>query len=111
MWKAIGLSRNASQGERAISIEKIDAFFLDQIDLSKEHMQDHRSWSGKSSDSNAGRLKVSDKFFADHQLKESAISYANTVSMLNAVCARNGGKIKGKAKRKSSKRSKRRTSR
>jgi len=89
--------RNASQGERAISIEKIESFFLDQIDLSREHMQDHRSWSGKGGDPNAGRLQISDRFFDDHQLDVKKISYANTVSMLNAVCARNGGKLKGRS--------------
>jgi len=90
--------RNASQGERAISIEKIESFFLDEIDMSKEHMQDHRSWSGKRSDPNAGRLQVSDSFLATHRLLPDAISYKNTVAMLNAVCNRNGGKTKSKRK-------------
>lgn len=82
--------RNASQGERAISIEKVEAFFLDEVDLSKEHLQDHRSWSGKSKNPNAGRLQVSDAFLASHIVPAPNISYGNTVKMLKAVVKRNG---------------------
>lgn len=81
--------RNASQGERAISIEKVEAFFLDDVDLSKEHLQDHRSWSGKAKNPNAGRLQVSDAFLASHRVDESKVSYENTVKMLRTVVRRN----------------------
>ena len=82
--------RNASQGERAISIEKVEAFFLDDVDLSEEHLQDHRSWSGKAKNPNAGRLQVSDAFLATHIVQPENVSYENTVKMLEAVVKRNG---------------------
>lgn len=81
--------RNASQGERAISIEKVEAFFLDDVDLSKEHLQDHRSWSGKAKNPNAGRLQVSDAFLASHIVPAPNVSYENTVKMLKTVVKRN----------------------
>ena len=83
-------ARNGTQGERAISIEKVDAFFLDGVDLTKEHLQDHRSWSGKAKNANAGRLQVSDAFLSSHIVPASKVSYANTVKMLKAVVERNG---------------------
>ena len=81
--------RNGTRGERAISIKGVRAFFLDEVDLSKEHKQDHRSWYGKGKDANSGRLQVSDNFLQTHRVEAEAISYSHTVAMLEAICARN----------------------
>lgn len=81
--------RNGTRGERAISIKGVRAFFLDEVDFATEHKQDHRSWSSKKKDANSGRLQISDNFLKSHRLGAEAISYQNTVAMLEAVCARN----------------------
>lgn len=81
--------RNASRGERAISVGSVSSFFLESVDLSKEHQQDNRQWSKKGGQRNSGRLLISDTFRKNHLIADELISYANTVSMLKAVCERN----------------------
>lgn len=81
--------RNGSKGERAISIRDINSFFLEEVDLSKEHKQDNRKWSSGGGSPNSGRLMISEKFRNMHRIPDEALSYEATVESLKAVCARN----------------------
>lgn len=81
--------RSASKGERAISVGTASSFFLESVDLSKEHQQDNRQWSKKGGQRNSGRLLISDAFRKNHIVADDLMSYENTVSMLKAVCERN----------------------
>lgn len=84
--------RSASKGERAISVGVASSYFLETVDLSKEHAQDSRQWSKKGGQRNSGRLMVSDDFRKSHIVPDEAISYENTIAMLTAVCDRNNKK-------------------
>ena len=86
--------RNGSKGERAVSIKDVNSYFLDEVDLSIEHLQDNRKWSKNGGSANSGRLKITDAFRKRHTLPDSALSYDNTVSMLKAVYQRNVEKDK-----------------
>lgn len=74
--------------QRKLFIEKIDSFFLDEVDLNAEHQQDHRNWS-TDYNPNSGRLQISDDFREKHPLAKDKISYQNTVNMLKSITARN----------------------
>lgn len=81
--------RNGSKGERAISVENVDSYFLDEVDLLSEHRQDNRKWSKNGGNANSGRLRISNRFRATHHTPDEELSYEKTVSMLKAICARN----------------------
>lgn len=78
----------ASDGERKIFINDVMTYFLDEVDLSREHKQDHRNWS-EEFQADSGRLLVSNAFRCSHRVPSDQISYANTVAMLEAVKQRN----------------------
>lgn len=84
----IGKSKNPLTPHRKIRIMGISSFYIDEIDISKEHRQDNRSWS-KKSDSNSGRLIVSEAFRKTHLLSPDCISYENTCDMLKKLISRN----------------------
>lgn len=75
-------------GKRKIIIGDIKSFFLEEIDFSKTHTQDHRNWS-ENFNANSGRLQVSDKFRKEHRVLEKDISYQNTCNMLESIINRN----------------------
>ena len=78
----------AKPGEkRKIIIHNVSSYFLDEVDLFYEHMQDKRSWS-ENSNLTSGRLQISDDFFEKHKLSIGKVSYENTCDMLSAVKAR-----------------------
>lgn len=79
---------STSDGERKIFINDVVTYFLDEIDLSREHKQDHRNWS-EEFQADSGRLLVSNAFRRSHRVPSDRISYANTVAMLEAVKQRN----------------------
>lgn len=83
--------RGASFGERAISVGQVTSYYLESVDLSKEHRQDNRQWSRVGGQKNSGRLLISEAFRKKHIVSEEEMSYANTVSMLKAVSLRNKG--------------------
>ena len=66
----------------------IKSFFLEEIDFSKTHTQDHRNLSANFN-ANSGRLQASDKFRKEHRVLEKDISYQNTCNMLESIINRN----------------------
>lgn len=77
------------RGSRVIFVRDVESYFLDEVDFSKEHRQDHRSWSGKANDKNAGRLIVTDGFRKNHKVASDDVSYENTIGMIEAIIKRN----------------------
>ena len=75
---------NETNDNNKIIVNGFDFFYLEEIDFSKGHKQDHRNWS---SDYNplSGRLQISKKWLNDNLLDESKISYKNTLEMLNNI--------------------------
>lgn len=77
---------------RHIHIDALDSYCLEEVDLSKGHQQDNRSWSANSDSKNTknnGRLMISSAFRKAHAVKESKISYKNTFNMLNNLVKNN----------------------
>ena len=77
-----------------ISINEIEPFCLEEVDFSKDHQQDHRSWSDGNAENaenkkNNGRLNISRKFRRVHKVDESEISYKNTFEMLQKLIEEN----------------------
>jgi len=81
------IKKSDIDGQRKIFIDKINSFFLEEIDFSKEHMQDKRNWSDKSK-RESGRLMVSEKFRVNHQVPINERSYENTKKGFKAILRR-----------------------
>lgn len=75
--------------ERKIIIKQIKSYFLEEIDFSKEHKQDHRNWTNAQYNPNSGRLQVSSTFFNSHKKSIKDISYKNTCNELNELIKNN----------------------
>lgn len=77
---------------RCLYINELDSYCLEEVDFSKEHKQDNRSWSvasdGKSNKNN-GRFIISSAFRKSHRVPIDEISYENTFKMLNDLVANN----------------------
>ena len=73
---------------RHLYIEGLDSYCLEELDFSKGHTQDNRSWSentaGKSTRNN-GRLSISTAWRQEHRLAEDQISYENTYRMIDSM--------------------------
>lgn len=63
--------------QRKFFISDINSFFLEEIDFSKGHKQDHRNWS-KNFKSSSGRLIIDESFKKQHNIKDEKMSYLNT---------------------------------
>lgn len=63
--------------QRKFFISTIKSFFLEEVDFSKGHKQDHRNWS-KDFKSSSGRLMVDETFKNQHLIEDSSMSYINT---------------------------------
>jgi len=63
--------------QRKFFISNVYSFFLEEIDFSKEHKQDHRNWS-KDFKSSSGRLMVDESFRRKHQIEDKKMSYTKT---------------------------------
>lgn len=77
---------------RHIYIDGIDSYCLEEVDLSKGHKQDNRSWSAASTGKNTknnGRLMISNAFRESHKVSIEEISYKNTYNQLNDLLANN----------------------
>ena len=95
---SIGEATEDSEKKRAkprhIHIDGIESYCLEEVDFSKDHQQDHRSWSGGNAENaenkkNNGRLNISRKFRRVHKVDESEISYKNTFEMLQKLIEEN----------------------
>ena len=77
---------------RHLYIEGLDSYCLEELDFSKGHTQDNRSWSdntaGKSTRNN-GRLSISSAWRQEHRLAEDQISYENTYRMIDSMYSGN----------------------
>lgn len=77
---------------RNIYIEGLESYCLEEVDLSKGHKQDNRSWSAASDGNNTknnGRLQISNAFRRTHKVPVEEISYQNTFEQLNNLVANN----------------------
>ncbi len=98
---SIGEATEDSEKKRAkprhIHIDGIESYCLEEVDFSKEHKQDNRSWSdigtGDAENArkkkNSGRLMISREFKENHKVDESEISYKNTFEMLQKLIEEN----------------------
>ncbi|PAF46930.1 hypothetical protein BKH46_05675 [Helicobacter sp. 12S02634-8] len=77
-----GLSRRKQ--ERALIIQNIDTFYLEEIDFSAGHKQDYRNWSGVFK-GQSGRLQISKKFKQDNQVDFQKISYEITYNFIQGI--------------------------
>jgi hypothetical protein len=75
-------------GKRKIFIDDVNSFFLEEIDFSGGHKQDHRNWSARFN-ANSGRLQATDVFRQQNKVLEQNISYENTRTMLNHIYSNN----------------------
>lgn len=77
---------------RCLYINELGSYCLEEVDFSKEHKQDNRSWSvateGKNNKNN-GRLQISSAFRESHKVPVDKISYQNTFKMLNDLVENN----------------------
>lgn len=64
-------------GQRKFFISNISSFFLEEIDFSKEHKQDHRNWS-EDFKLSSGRLMIDEDFKKKHHIEDENMSYFNT---------------------------------
>lgn len=76
------ISRKDNQ--RKFFISNINSFFLEEIDFSEEHKQDHRNWSQEFKAS-SGRLLVDEDFKKKHQIEDNEMSYANTRQFIATI--------------------------
>lgn len=74
---------------RHLYIEGLESYCIEEIDFSKGHRQDNRSWSQTKTNKNNGRLIISPSFRMQHLLPENEISYQNTCRMLNNIILSN----------------------
>ena len=77
---------------RHLYIDSLDSYCLEEVDLSKGHKQDNRSWSASAEGKNTrnnGRLQISKAFRESHQVPEDEISYQNTFNMLENLVRNN----------------------
>lgn len=70
---------------RHLYIENLETYCIEEIDFSKGHRQDNRSWSKTKTTTNNGRLIVSPSFREEHSLPIEEISYDNTFQMLQQI--------------------------
>ena len=77
-----GHSKTDSQ--RKILITGINSYYLEELDFSSGHRQDHRNWSATFT-SNSGRLQVSDYWKAKHLLSHSDIAYSTTKQFIEQI--------------------------
>lgn len=76
---------------RCIRINELSSYCLEEVDFSKGHLQDNRSWSNSETKNtrNNGRLKIPKAFRESHKVPVSQISYKNTFNMLDKLVANN----------------------
>lgn len=73
--------------QRKIMISSVDGYYLEEIDFSSGHKQDHRNWSKKEFKPESGRLMISNTFRKSHLLNEEDISYFRTRDFLQNINA------------------------
>lgn len=77
-----GLSKNDCQ--RKILIKGLSGYYLEELDFSFGHKQDHRNWSMRFN-ANSGRLQVTEAWRKNHKLNEDEISYSKTKGFIDSI--------------------------
>lgn len=77
-----GISKIDSQ--RKIKVIGTGSYYLEELDFSSGHKQDHRNWSA-SFNANSGRLQVSNLWRNTHLLAEEEISYLKTKEFIDSI--------------------------
>ncbi len=67
--------------QRKIIIKGFNSYYLEELDFSQGHRQDHRNWSTNFS-AKSGRLQVSESWRNSHLLNKSEISYDRTKTFI-----------------------------
>lgn len=70
--------------QRKILIKDLGSYFLEELDFSSGHKQDHRNWS-INFNANSGRLQVPDTWRKKHILYENEISYYKTKDFIESI--------------------------
>ncbi len=85
-----GSSANKPTGSngRCILIDKIESYFLEEIDFSVGHKQDHRNWS-INNNLNSGRLQITRKTLKENRLNFNDISYGKTFDFIKNIFLNN----------------------
>lgn len=85
-----GYSKNKplANNDRCIVINKIESYFLEEIDFSKGHKQDHRNWS-INNNLNSGRLQITKKTLNSNRLNFDNISYNETFNFIKNIFLNN----------------------
>lgn len=79
--------------QRKIMIEKVESFYLEEIDFSTGHKQDNRNRS-ENFNPNSGRLQVPNSFRTFHTLIREYVSYYNTYNMIKSIYEYNKKQVK-----------------
>ena len=75
---------SSKDNQRKFFISNINSFFLEEIDFSKGHKQDHRNWS-KDFKKESGRLIVDETFKKEHSMEDKKMSFLNTKKFIVAI--------------------------
>ncbi len=75
-------AKSKKDNQRKIFIKKVESYFLEEVDFSYGHKQDHRNWSQKFNPS-SGRLQVSNKDRENLLIAEP--SYNKTFEFINSM--------------------------
>ena len=71
-------------GQRKIIIKGISNYFLEEIDFSSGHKQDHRNWK-ENFNASSGRLQVPAMWKNTHLLNVNSISYSKTKEFIDDI--------------------------
>lgn len=74
--------------QRKITVQGIDSYYLEELDFSLGHRQDHRNWSANFN-ANSGRLQVSSRWRMEHLLSADEISYLKTKKFIEDMYLKN----------------------
>lgn len=76
--------RSTRDNQRKIIIKNLSGYYLEELDFSGGHHQDHRNWSANYNAS-SGRLIISDSWKKTHLLNENDISYLRTKEFIDGI--------------------------
>lgn len=87
-----GYSKAKPAGENGrciiIDSDSIEGYFLEEIDFSKGHKQDHRNWR-TNTNLNSGRLQITKSILKENRLNFNNISYGRTFNFIKTIFLKN----------------------
>ncbi len=72
---------STKDSQRKFFVFDTNSFFLEEVDFSKGHKQDHRNWS-ENFKLSSGRLMIDESFKNEHRIDDMKMSYLNTKNFI-----------------------------